>query len=198
MPVQERSIDTVQSIHEATIQVLLQVGSEKLTTVRVAERAGVSVGTMYQYYPNKQALLYTVLEEHLTALMEEVERACRGSAGAEVAAMVENVVSAFIQAKLRVRQKSLVLYEVSPQFRQDGLMKRIAKRGRQAIAAMLRSTKAIPPEEVEFASLMFYSTLTGTVATVLAKGAPASMLEAARRHLIVMLTAYLTALSTES
>ncbi len=72
MPVQERSIDTVQSIHEATIQVLLQVGSEKLTTVRVAERAGVSVGTMYQYYPNKQALLYTVLEEHLTALMEEV------------------------------------------------------------------------------------------------------------------------------
>ena len=49
---------TVEAISEATIQVLLAVGLDRLTTTRVAERAGVSVGTLYQYYPNKQALLY--------------------------------------------------------------------------------------------------------------------------------------------
>jgi AcrR family transcriptional regulator len=44
-PIQERSIVTVAAIQDATIQVLLREGAERLTTIRVAERAGVSVGT---------------------------------------------------------------------------------------------------------------------------------------------------------
>jgi AcrR family transcriptional regulator len=62
-PVQARSTVTVEAIYEATFQVLLAVGGpERLTTTRVAERAGVSVGTLYQYFPNKQSLLFSVLE----------------------------------------------------------------------------------------------------------------------------------------
>ncbi|WP_425050732.1 TetR/AcrR family transcriptional regulator [Pseudomaricurvus hydrocarbonicus] len=41
-----------------------------LTTTRVAERAGVSVGTLYQYFPNKEALLYAVLLNHFERLAE--------------------------------------------------------------------------------------------------------------------------------
>ena len=52
-PVQARSAASVDAILKATIQVLLRVGKEKLTTTRVATRAGVSVGTLYQYFPNK-------------------------------------------------------------------------------------------------------------------------------------------------
>jgi len=59
-PVQTRSQATVQAISEATIQVLLRDRVEHLTTTRVAQRAGVSVGTLYQYYRNKEALLHTV------------------------------------------------------------------------------------------------------------------------------------------
>ena len=63
-PQQTRSVITVQAINDATIQVLLKAGQERLTTVRVAERAGVSVGTLYQYFPNKQSLLFAVREQH--------------------------------------------------------------------------------------------------------------------------------------
>lgn len=56
-PVQARSTTSVNAILEATVQVLLEVGKERLTTTRVAHRAGVSVGTLYQYFPNKSALL---------------------------------------------------------------------------------------------------------------------------------------------
>ena len=63
-PTQARSAATVDAIFEATIQVLLAAGGQRLTTTRVAERAGVSVGTMYQYFPNKQALLYAVVHQH--------------------------------------------------------------------------------------------------------------------------------------
>jgi AcrR family transcriptional regulator len=60
-PLPKRSALTVEAIAEATIQVLLALGSDRLATTRVPERAGVSVGTLYQYYPNKQALLYPAL-----------------------------------------------------------------------------------------------------------------------------------------
>ncbi len=75
MPVQARSLNTVEAIFEACIQVLTTMGVERLTTTRVAERAGVSVGTLYQYFPNKQALLAAVLEKHLLLVVSAVEEA---------------------------------------------------------------------------------------------------------------------------
>ncbi len=57
-PRQARSQATVDAIFEATIQVLLKDGLPRLTTIRVAERAGASVGTLYQYYSHKEALLF--------------------------------------------------------------------------------------------------------------------------------------------
>ena len=64
-PVQARSEATVSALFEASIQVLLAAGYRKLTTTRVAERAGVSVGTLYQYFPNRQALIICVIERYL-------------------------------------------------------------------------------------------------------------------------------------
>jgi len=51
-PRQARSVLTVDAVFEATLQVLLSHGLAGLTTTRVAERTGVSVGTLYQYFPN--------------------------------------------------------------------------------------------------------------------------------------------------
>src|SRR5258708_23470556 len=91
-PIQTRSAVTVDSIAEATIQVLLSVGPDRLTTTRVAERAGVSVGTLYQYFPNKQSLLFFVLQQHLSRVADAVERACRQNHGERVATIVDSAV----------------------------------------------------------------------------------------------------------
>jgi AcrR family transcriptional regulator len=56
-PRQRRALDTVEVILDAAAQVLVARGPTGFTTNHVAERAGVSVGTVYQYYPNKAALL---------------------------------------------------------------------------------------------------------------------------------------------
>ena len=72
-PVQARSAASVDAILEATVQVLLKVGKERLTTTRVAARAGVSVGTLYQYFPNKSALLQAALKRHMVEVGEAVE-----------------------------------------------------------------------------------------------------------------------------
>jgi AcrR family transcriptional regulator len=58
LPVQERSTLLVAAILKAAVRVLEREGAQRFTTIRVAEAAGVSVGSLYQYFPNKQAILY--------------------------------------------------------------------------------------------------------------------------------------------
>src|ERR1700685_3187857 len=86
-PVQARPPVPVESIFEATVQVLLEVGPDRLPTTRVAERAGVSVGTLYQYFPNKHSLLFSVVEKHLNRVADVVERACERHHGPPVSTM---------------------------------------------------------------------------------------------------------------
>lgn len=64
-PRQSRSRATVEAILEATARILVEQGYEALTTNHVALRAGVSVGSLYQYFPNKQSLVRALLDRHL-------------------------------------------------------------------------------------------------------------------------------------
>src|SRR5882757_10109949 len=100
-PVQARSEATVSAIFEASIQVLLTVGYRKMTTTRVAERAGVSVGTLYQYFPNRKALIAAVIERYLDDIAAAVERDCRLLAGRSRDDISRGLVEAIIAAKCR-------------------------------------------------------------------------------------------------
>ncbi len=64
-PRQRRSQQTVAAILEATARILVEEGSKGLNTNRVAELAGVSIGSLYQYFPNKEAMVLALAEEHL-------------------------------------------------------------------------------------------------------------------------------------
>ena len=57
-PKQARSTDLVAAVLDAAVQVLAKEGAQRFTTARVAEKAGVSVGSLYQYFPNKAAILF--------------------------------------------------------------------------------------------------------------------------------------------
>jgi AcrR family transcriptional regulator len=61
LPRQERAVATVDAILEATAQVLRTIGYDALTTNKVAHAAGVSVGSIYQYYPGKDALVIALM-----------------------------------------------------------------------------------------------------------------------------------------
>ena len=57
-PKQARSTELIAIILQAAVQVLAKEGAQRFTTARVAEKAGVSVGSLYQYFPNKAAILF--------------------------------------------------------------------------------------------------------------------------------------------
>jgi len=75
VPVQERSRRTVEAILQAASQVLVRCGYESATTGAIAERAGVSIGTLYQYFPNKESLVASVIEGHFKEVLAIVESA---------------------------------------------------------------------------------------------------------------------------
>lgn len=64
-PIQERSKFTVEAIFEAAIQIFTENGYTGSTTDLIAERAGVSIGTLYQYFPNKKAILIGIWDRNM-------------------------------------------------------------------------------------------------------------------------------------
>src|SRR5688572_26828094 len=98
-PRQARSAATVEAIHTAAIQVLLAEGVARLTTTRVAERAGVSVGTMYQYFPHKEALLFALVRQKLEEIAAAMEAASAGLAGKPLEAIADGLAQAWLEAK---------------------------------------------------------------------------------------------------
>jgi len=75
LPRQARSKATVDAIIAASAQVLVAHGYEGATTARVAERAGVSIGSLYQYFPNKEALIAALIERHAGEIVSTMQRA---------------------------------------------------------------------------------------------------------------------------
>jgi AcrR family transcriptional regulator len=75
-PVQERSQQTVKRILEATLSLLAREGVEGLTTNSVAAEAGLSVASLYRFFPNKQALIYATYAEWIDELSARIGAVC--------------------------------------------------------------------------------------------------------------------------
>lgn len=97
-PLQERARATVEAILDATAQVLVQEGYERASTNRIAKRAGVSVGSLYQYFPNKQALVLAVAQRHSYRKLERLQRHIVEMAGAPVKQAVRQYVHLMLEA----------------------------------------------------------------------------------------------------
>ena len=77
-PYQARAVETVEAIFEATARILEREGIDGASTNRIAERAGISIGTLYQYFPNKTAILIAMARRELERDRAAVEQAVAG------------------------------------------------------------------------------------------------------------------------
>jgi AcrR family transcriptional regulator len=148
-PVHARSEATVLAIFEGSIQVLLAAGYRKLTTTRVAERAGVSVGTLYQYFPNRQSLIRAVLERYLAEMSASIETDCRQLMGRSLNETAAGLVDAFIAAKWRRLDVSRAMHEPLSEVGGAELVRAAATKGAALVAELLRSCPEIGRDDVE-------------------------------------------------
>ena len=95
-PQQERSRITVEAVLEAAAQVLERDGYADLTTTAVAERAGVSIGTLYQYFPDKDAVIAGLVEDWLAGEVQDMKRVFEGAESLDLEDAADRLVEAFV------------------------------------------------------------------------------------------------------
>lgn len=95
---QARSRATVDALVEATARILVRDGFEKASTNRIAEIAGVSVGSLYQYFPSKEALVAAVIDRHNEEIMGLVRTALAEVADLPIDKAVRKLVTIAIEA----------------------------------------------------------------------------------------------------
>jgi AcrR family transcriptional regulator len=95
-PSQERSKAMVDVILRATARVLVKEGYDKTSTNKVAAAAGVSVGSLYQYFPSKEALVAALIERHTADMVAIIEQAAEAYMDAPLEVAVRGVVATMI------------------------------------------------------------------------------------------------------
>jgi AcrR family transcriptional regulator len=95
---QERSRATVDALIEATARILVRDGFDKASTNRIACEAGVSIGSLYQYYPGKEALVAAVAERHGREIMKVARDALAQVSAEPIEVGVRSLVAAAIAA----------------------------------------------------------------------------------------------------
>lgn len=192
-PRQARAQATLNAIFEATIQVLLVDGPYRLTTTRVAERAGVSVGTLYQYFPHKQALFYALNERYMDALAETVETVCAAQHGAPIRQMVEALLTSYWNAKMARPEVTHALYRSIAELDNGPLIAVFSRRVDTATSKMLASAPDAIFTDLPGVNLTLLNVIFGTIRSVFERSLPPAEAETVHAQLVLMCTAYLEA-----
>lgn len=195
-PRQKRSRVTLDSIFEATIQVLLANGLDAITTVQIAERAGVSVGSLYQYFPNRNALLAAVVKRHVGEVVDATIRACESAHGKTIREMCATMMSAFVDAKTRRPEVSRALYLPSAAVNADAIVKEESMRCAQAVQRMLLTARDASFAQVQLVSGMLVGSIVAPTRAVIEAGGTRADFERLKVHLTALTVGYLAEVST--
>jgi AcrR family transcriptional regulator len=115
-PQQARSTELVAAILEAATQVLAKEGAQRFTTARVAERAGVSVGSVYQYFPNKAAILFRLQSDEWRQTTEMMRNILE-DVGKQPLERLRLLVHVFIRSECEEAEMRVALDDAAPLYR---------------------------------------------------------------------------------
>lgn len=114
-PKQARSKELVSSIFEATVRILPKVGSYQITTKKIAELAGVSIGSLYQYFPNKEALLGALMDFMMKELTEKAYRRIDELNGLPLDEFVSQFIDFTVDLFMTDKEKIGEIYRRAPE-----------------------------------------------------------------------------------
>ncbi len=174
-PRQERSQATVDAILDATARVLCTIGYDRASTNRIALAAGVSVGSLYQYFPSKEALVAALVERHVEQMTSLVKRKLAECAAAPIPESVAHMIQGMFDAHAVDPRLHKVLIEQVPRVGRLEKLMGVEREVEAMVAAFLEARRdEIRRERVETAAFVLVSVVEAvTHAAVLAELPPA-------------------------
>ncbi|HEU5136477.1 MAG TPA: TetR/AcrR family transcriptional regulator [Steroidobacteraceae bacterium] len=194
-PQQRRSRVTIDTIFEATIQVLLANGLDRITTIQIADRAGVSVGSLYQYFPNKRALLAAVVKRHVSQVADATIAACQSAHGKPIGEMCATMMGAFVDAKTRRPEVSRSLYLPSAAVNADAIVREESIRCALAVHDMLITASDVKFAQPHLVSRMLIASIVGPTRATIESGGDRGVFEGLKLHLTALSVGYLKQVS---
>lgn len=161
-PQQARSTDLVAAILQAATQVLAKEGAHRFTTARVAEKAGVSVGSVYQYFPNKAAILFRLQSEEWRQTTDLLARIL-GDLSEPPLARLRSLVHAFVRSECEEAEMRVALNDAAPLYRHAPEAREAQASGEKIFKIFI---KEVLPEASRETSALVSDLLTTTLSTV--------------------------------
>jgi AcrR family transcriptional regulator len=197
-PKQERSQVTVEAILSATTHILTENGYDQLTTNRVAERAGVSIGSLYQYFPNKEALIFALAEHHANEMVQLAQQHLAGLSVGE-ASLQENrtipeVLRQIIKAALAAHAVNPKLHRVlHEQIPHSEVMQRLDQAKMENLLRSFLEQRAdqLQPKNLELTVFMVERTIRALIHGAIIDRPELLKTGEFEQELMVMLSAYL-------
>jgi AcrR family transcriptional regulator len=154
-PRQERSLATVDALLAATARVLMREGYDRASTNRIAEAAGVSVGSLYQYFPSKEALVAALIDNHMSEMTQLLEQKAIELAASPIDVAVREVIRVMIEAHRIDPRLHQVLVEQVPRLGRLQRIEELENHSRSLIRAYLESRRdEIRPKNVDLAAFL--------------------------------------------
>lgn len=146
-PKQARSTELVAAILEAAVQVLTKEGAARFTTARVADKAGVSVGSVYQYFPNKAAILFRLQSDEWRQTTDLL-RAILEDSGRPPLERLRALVHAFVRSECEEATMRTALNDAAPLYRDAPEAQEARVSGTDTIRDFMRETLPDAAEDV--------------------------------------------------
>lgn len=194
-PQQARSGELVAAVLKAAVQVLEREGAQRFTMARVAAKAGVSVGSLYQYFPNKAAVLFRIQSDE----WRETRRLLRGILADTARPPLERLralVHAFVRSECDEATVRIALADAAPLYRDAPEAREARAASASALDAFLREALPDVPPALRALAVDLIGTTLSTVGKRFSER-PRSPAEISRYSdaLSDMLSAYLESLS---
>jgi AcrR family transcriptional regulator len=194
-PRQARSRATVDAILTAAAQVFARHGYAAGTTNRIAERAGVSIGSLYEYFPNKDALLVAILEAHIQegeVILQKTMAELR-TANRDLRSAVGRLVAAVVELHTRDPELHRVLFEETPTPRR---VRRVLAESEDRVTAMvtrhLKGHRQFARRDAALAARIVVQTVEALVHNLILHDARTVDVQTRVNEIVALLVAYLT------
>jgi AcrR family transcriptional regulator len=189
-PKQERSQATVEAILSATTHILTEDGYDRLTTNRVAERAGVSIGSLYQYFPNKEAVIFALAEHHANEMVQLARHHLEGLSDRTIPEVLRQIVKAALAAHAVNPKLHQVLHEQIPH---SEVMQRLDKAKMENLlrSFLAQRSDRLQPKNLELTVFMVERTIRALIHGVMLDRPELLKTEEFEQELVMMLSAYL-------